>query len=98
MNSLFKFRNSACVSTVLTLFLAAQAEAADNPKIGVGEKVPPFEAKTTDGKAVKFPSDYKGKGGQKQTGRRTDRSEWARARCTLPAELLPPRHRPRSPV
>ena len=39
------------------------ATAGDAPKVAfaTGEKAPAFEAKTVDGKSVKFPSDYKGK-------------------------------------
>ena len=39
---------------------AAGADAR-KPGIAVGQKAPAFEAKTTAGKTVKFPDDYKGK-------------------------------------
>ena len=37
------------------------SEIAPPPNLSVGEKVVAFEARTTDGKAVKFPSSYAGK-------------------------------------
>ena len=47
----------------LAVFLVAWgARAADSKaNYAVGEKAPAFVAKTTDGKSVKFPEDYKGK-------------------------------------
>ena len=49
----------------LALFIISSAAAAtsDQPKSAytTGQKAPAFEAKTTDGKTIKFPSDYKGK-------------------------------------
>ena len=44
------------------LFVTNATQAADNtPAYAVGQKAPAFEAKTTDGRTVKFPQDYKGK-------------------------------------
>ncbi len=37
------------------------AETKPAPSLAVGQKAVEFEAKTTDGKTVKFPGDYKGK-------------------------------------
>jgi thiol-disulfide isomerase/thioredoxin len=36
-------------------------EVLPPPDLGLGKKVLPFEAKSTDGRVLKFPSDYKGK-------------------------------------
>ncbi len=44
------------------LLLAAGSQTLNAaPSLAPGQKVVPFEAKTTDGKSVKFPEDYKGK-------------------------------------
>ena len=45
----------------LALALPSLATAAQPSAFSAGQKAPSFEAKTTDGKTVKFPSDYKGK-------------------------------------
>ena len=46
----------------LTVSNTFQASAANTePAFTVGQKAPGFVSKTTDGKAVKFPADYKGK-------------------------------------
>ncbi len=41
--------------------VAASAVAAEKGSVAVGQKAISFTAKTTDGKQVKFPEDYKGK-------------------------------------
>ena len=57
------FRIAICSSLAcLTLSTALRATAADTkPTYTVGQKAPGFVSKTTDGKAVRFPADYKGK-------------------------------------
>jgi len=58
----------ACLRTVicsavagLALSFASPSTAAQPSAFAAGQKAPAFEAKTTDGKTVKFPADYKGK-------------------------------------
>ena len=61
--------NNACLRMAigsalacLTLSTVVRATAADTkPTYTVGQKAPGFVSKTTDGKAVRFPADYKGK-------------------------------------
>ena len=45
----------------LAFSLTAGLYAQEKSKLSAGQKVPAFEAKTTEGKAVKFPDTYKGK-------------------------------------
>jgi thiol-disulfide isomerase/thioredoxin len=45
----------------VALLSTFHARAGDKPAVAKGDKVIPFEAKTTAGNAVKFPDDYKGK-------------------------------------
>jgi peroxiredoxin len=55
---------SRAVSTLaaLSLLIAVGARGADaKPAYSVGDKAPSFQATTTAGKTVNFPSDYKGK-------------------------------------
>ncbi|HYV28335.1 MAG TPA: TlpA disulfide reductase family protein [Candidatus Eisenbacteria bacterium] len=48
---------------VIAVLICAASQGADQgkPAYAVGQKAPAFEAKTTAGKTVKFPEDYKGK-------------------------------------
>ncbi|HWX19076.1 MAG TPA: TlpA disulfide reductase family protein [Candidatus Binatia bacterium] len=49
-------------SALAISFLAGRAAAADAaPDLSAGQNAPGFEAKTTDGKQIKFPDAYKGK-------------------------------------
>jgi peroxiredoxin len=49
-------------AALLGLALASGAAAADStPALAVGDKAPAFQAKTTDGKTINFPTSYKGK-------------------------------------
>ena len=51
-----------CTLAALSLLFAVGARGADTkPAFGTGDKAPAFQAKTTDGKTVNFPTDYKGK-------------------------------------
>ncbi len=52
-----------CALAVLNCLSISRVAAADEPKVAyaTGQKAPPFEVKTTDGKTVKFPADFKGK-------------------------------------
>jgi len=55
-------RTTVCSTlTGLMLALASSALAAEASAYSAGQKAPSFQAKTTDGKTVKFPDDYKGK-------------------------------------
>jgi thiol-disulfide isomerase/thioredoxin len=55
-------RTILVTTALLTLLCAVWTQAGDEkPAYTVGEKAPPFEARTLDGKAVNFPGDYKGK-------------------------------------
>jgi peroxiredoxin len=45
----------------LAMGFASLSTAAQPSAYSAGQKAPSFQAKTTDGKTVKFPSDYKGK-------------------------------------
>jgi peroxiredoxin len=54
--------NITGVGLMLALCTTTAALAADREtSVSVGSKAPSFEAKTTEGKTVKFPADYKGK-------------------------------------
>jgi peroxiredoxin len=50
-------------AVVIATWLCAISAKADGNRsaVSAGQKAPAFEAKTVDGKAVKFPDDYKGK-------------------------------------
>jgi peroxiredoxin len=52
-----------CALAVLDCLSISRVAAADEPKVAytTGQKAPAFEVKTTDGKTVKFPADFKGK-------------------------------------
>jgi peroxiredoxin len=52
-----------CALAVLNGLSISRAAAADEPKgaYATGQKAPAFVVKTTDGKTVKFPDDFKGK-------------------------------------
>ena len=50
------------IVVLATLLCAVYVKAAGGkPGLSAGQKAPAFQAKTVDGKAVKFPDDYKGK-------------------------------------
>src|SRR5713226_7490914 len=49
------------VLIVLGLSMALTLYGEDKPNLSAGQKAPAFEAKTTEGKSVKFPESYKGK-------------------------------------
>ena len=53
----------ACALAVLNCLSVSRVAAADPPKVAyaTGQKAPAFVAKTTDGKTVKFPDNFKGK-------------------------------------
>jgi peroxiredoxin len=55
------FTGICCALSILAVALVNKAGAADTPDLSVGQKAPAFQAKTTDGKTVNFPADYKGK-------------------------------------
>ncbi len=55
------YRLSVLAGVTAALAFASSAPAADKGSVAVGQKAVPFTAKTTDGKEVKFPDDYKGK-------------------------------------
>jgi peroxiredoxin len=57
----FGYRSLLLTSALLISFLAGRVGAMAGPDLSAGQKAPGFEAKTTDGKQVKFPDDYKGK-------------------------------------
>src|SRR5579859_1373561 len=63
MKSQFKLSKYLVIPAVaaLAMLLAPGVGAGPGETPAKGEKALPFEAKTTDGKAVKFPDDYKGK-------------------------------------
>jgi peroxiredoxin len=52
-----------CALAVLNCLSISRVAAAEQPKVAyaAGQKAPAFEVKTTDGKTVKFPFDFKGK-------------------------------------
>jgi peroxiredoxin len=52
-----------CVLAVLNCLSVSRVAAAEQPKVAyaTGQKAPAFVVKTTDGKTVKFPNDFKGK-------------------------------------
>jgi peroxiredoxin len=52
-----------CALAVLNCLSISRVAAADEPQVAytTGQKAPAFEVKTTDGKTVKFPADFKGK-------------------------------------
>ncbi len=55
-------RTSVCATLAgLALTMASSALAAEGSAYSAGQKAPSFQAKTTDGKTLKFPDDYKGK-------------------------------------
>ena len=49
------------VAALLSLAIARADEPKNRAGVSAGEKAPVFDAKTVDGKTVKFPDDYKGK-------------------------------------
>jgi len=53
----------ACALAVLSCLSISRVAAADAPKVAyaTGQKAPAFVVKTTDGKTIKFPGDFKGK-------------------------------------
>ncbi len=55
------YRLSVLAGVTAALAFASSAPAAEKGSVAVGQKAVPFTAKTTDGKEVKFPDDYKGK-------------------------------------
>ena len=62
MKNSIRNRNLLAFGLVLALGLTGAATAAeDAPSVAAGDKAPAFEAKTTEGKTIKFPDAYKGK-------------------------------------
>jgi len=55
------FITMACAWAVLNLSISRVVAQEPNVAYATGQKAPPFEVKTTDGKTVKFPGDFKGK-------------------------------------
>jgi peroxiredoxin len=51
------------ISALVVVALSCLAGAPNVPRsaVSVGQKAPPFHAKTVDGKIINFPDDYKGK-------------------------------------
>jgi peroxiredoxin len=49
------------IAAALTLSFCSSVAADSGSVLTAGQTAPTFEAKTTDGKDVKFPADYKGK-------------------------------------
>src|SRR5438445_475976 len=50
-----------CIDAAILIGASTKGAEHGKPAYAVGQKAPAFEAKTTAGKTVKFPEDYKGK-------------------------------------
>ena len=62
----FQFKSSICcllLPAICSLFIGAASPKTDGSRsaYSAGQSAPPFEARTIEGKTVKFPGDYKGK-------------------------------------
>jgi len=55
------FASLFLITALIAFCASAQQHSTTRSAVAAGQKAPAFQAKTTDGKIVNFPADYKGK-------------------------------------